>query len=151
MEKGESQMPEKIDNNQKSVFDSPSQSLVEYKIRLYANKGFWEVRGYIEEQIQIENFSIEDKPYAQNICSVITEVLRVPNDIEVKVDNSVLSAKAVKEIFLNLEYEHIEWVIEKIKRAKHEIKYMKSYLRTTLYNSFFELESKRENEFNIIN
>ena len=108
-------------------------------------QSFYDVLQYIREVIEIDCFSAEDRPLAETISNIITEVLILPDDTPIKISGYNLSAKTVALIFLGVTHEHVAGVIQRFRLANYEIKHIKTYLRTALYNSFFEFEAQLEN------
>ncbi len=104
-----------------------------------------------EEQAEIECFDVSCRSLAKEICCIIAEVdylaERCPLN-EIKIGKEKYTFALVSEVFSQLTHEHIEFVIDKFSKIKYEIKYRKSYLRTALYNSVFEMESFWTNKFN---
>lgn len=106
---------------------------------------FYTVLDFVCMQIEMECFSEMDRQLAETIANIITEVLILPDDAPVKISGCNLSAKNVALIFLGVTHEHVEGVIQRFSKANYKIKHLKTYLRTALYNSFFELEAAAEN------
>lgn len=109
--------------------------------------GLMEVMDLIKAQIELDTFSPTDKDFAQEIALIIAEVMRLPETALIRIDGNGLPAGMVQEVYAMLEREHVEGVILAYRRAKYEIRRRKTYLRTALYNSVFETESRIENEF----
>ena len=109
--------------------------------------GLMEVMDLIKAQIELETFSSTDKDFAKEIALIIAEVMRLPETALIRIDGNGLPAGMVQEVYAMLEREHVEGVISAYRRAKYEIRRRKTYLRTALYNSVFETESRIENEF----
>lgn len=104
-----------------------------------------------EEQVELECFDISCRSLVKEICCIIAEVdylaERCPLN-EIKIGKENYTFALVSEVFHQLTHEHIEFVIEKFSKIKYEIKFRKSYLRTALYNSVFEMESFWANKYN---
>lgn len=109
--------------------------------------GLMEVMELIKAQIELDTFSSTDKYFAKEIALIIAEVMRLPKTALIRIDGNGLPAGMVQEVYAMLEREHVEGVIAAYRRAKYEIRRRKTYLRTALYNSVFETESRIENEF----
>lgn len=118
---------------------SLSQSLVEHRLKLYGAMRFTELREAIEEQIEAEDFSSPDKYLAKTLAAVMAEVFRLPDDAEIRIEKILRSARDVKEIYTQIEHEHIECVISNFKKINYPIKYTKAYFKVQIYNSFFEV------------
>ena len=106
---------------------------------------FYTVFDYVCMQIETDCFSETDKPFAETIANIIAEVLLLPDDAPVRISGFEHSAKMVALIFLNIKHEHVEGVISRFRQAEYKIKHLKTYIRTALYNSFFESEADSEN------
>ena len=109
--------------------------------------GLMEVLKLIKAQIELDTFSPTDKDFAKEIALIIAEVMRLPETALIRIDGNGLPAGMVQEVLAMVEREHVEGVILAYRRAKYEIRHKKTYLRTALYNSVFEMESRIENEF----
>lgn len=97
-------------------------------------------------QIEIEAFDSFDKKQAEEIALIIAEIYILPETASIRIAGNDLPAEMVSQIFSRLEHEHVEHVIRHYRDVKHEIKFTKTYLRTALYNSIFEIESRITNE-----
>ncbi len=135
-----------INTVQKS--QSPSGQVKEKLLQHIKQYSFYSVREFVCELIEIECFSETDKHFAETIANIITEVLVLPNDAPIRISGYNLSAKTVALIFLGVTHEHVVGVMQRFREANYEIKHIKTYLRTALYNSFFEFEAREENLVN---
>ena len=117
---------------------SHSQSQVGYSFR--------EVLAYVRDQIEIECYTEQDKPQAKEIALIIAEVYKLPAACEIQIAGNKLPAEMVQEIFARLSNDNVTEVIRHYKEARYEIKHTKTYIRTALYNSVFEFESRLDNE-----
>lgn len=97
-------------------------------------------------RIDISSFEPSDRALANELIFIIAEVGALPCEAQIQINGEKLSAETVREVYVQLEKEHLELVIEKFREAKYEIKYRKSYFRTALYNCVFEFESYYENQ-----
>ena len=109
---------------------------------------FLETLSAVEKRVCFDCFRREDKPQAKEICLIIAEIERLPDHYDVQIAGEKLPAEMVREIFRMAEHEHIELVIENFKKEMRTITFKKSYLRTAIYNSIFELESHYINQVN---
>lgn len=109
--------------------------------------GLMEVLELIKARIELDTFSPYDKSFAREIALIIAEVMRLPETAEIRIEGNRLPARMVQEVLAMVEREHVETVMDAYRRAKYEIRHKKTYLRTALYNSVFETESRIENEF----
>lgn len=102
----------------------------------------------VGEQIEIECFSEKDKKQAKEICFIIAEMYILPPGAEVRIGGITLTAGAAAEVYRCLTHEHIVMVAENLNEIKYRVKHIKTYIRTALYNSVFEYESRYDNDFN---
>lgn len=100
----------------------------------------------VHGRIEILSFETCDRALANEIMLIMAEVGTLPFNAQVQINGEKLTAETVNEAYGHIEKEHIEFVIEKFRAVKYEIKYRKAYFRTALYNCVFELESYYENQ-----
>lgn len=109
--------------------------------------GLMEILELTKAGIEIETFSRSDRAFAGEIALIVAEVMRLPETAEIRIDGNRLPAGMVREVYSMLARENVEAVMKGFRNAKYEIRHKKTYLRTALYNSVFELESGVENAF----
>ena len=124
---------------------SKSSQVQEKLLQTLNQQSFYEVLDYVREMVEIECFDEKDKQFAEAIANIISEVMLLPEDARVRISGFEHSAKNVALIFLNIKHEHVEGVISRFRQAEYKIKHLKTYIRTALYNSFFESEADSEN------
>lgn len=91
------------------------------------------------EQIDIDIFPEYDRDAAEQIARIIAEVYALPENASIRIDGVNLFAGLVAGVYDNLEYEHVSRVIENLREAQSaNVKFLKSYIRTALYNAVFE-------------
>lgn len=73
--------------------------------------------------------------FIENLVLLIVEVLNMPDQATIRVNQSNQKAKVVKERFRKLRYKHIEYVRLVFAEFTGEISSMRNYLITSLYNS----------------
>ncbi len=100
----------------------------------------------VKKQIEIDCFDIRDRHQADEIALIIAEIYILPENADVRISGNRLPADFVASIFREIRHEHVEEVIRHFKCANYEIKHIKTYLRTALYNSLFECEFRLSNE-----
>ncbi len=141
-------------NNSFCDNQSQSHSQVKYKTEeiseainraYYDEMTFSAVLDAVEEQVEYFAFTTADKPTAEGLCLIITEILKLPPASMVRIGGNNLPAEMVQAIYYRLTHEHIELVMSNYARAAYEIKFKKTYLRTALYNSVFEFDAHYEN------
>ncbi len=111
-------------------------------------RSFFEYLAEVEEQIDIESFG-DDIELARRFAKIIADVMRLPEKSLVSIGKIDMPAYQVVEIFEQLEYEHIEEAIRKYSEKPHKITNFISYVRTTLYNTYFELDLRLDNEVRV--
>lgn len=93
------------------------------------------IRDEVKKQIDFEvlevNFPYND---AESFLELICEVL-CSSAATMRIGNEQLSTDRVKARFRQLEYGHIEYVIDTLKKTTNEIHNIRAYLLTALYNA----------------
>ena len=136
-------------HSQSQVKNSSTEQKMEELFRAYDEASpFYEVFENVKDKIEFKCFSVGVREAAEDICLIITEVLKLPPNTLVRIAGNNLPAEMVQAIYHRLSHEHIELVIENFGRATYEIKYKKTYLRTALYNSVFEINAHYQNAVN---
>lgn len=92
-------------------------------------------------QVEFLCFKINEQDFARELCFYIAEIYKLKNDYTVNIDGEPLPAELVKEIFEKITHDHMKLVIKNYKNSVNTVVRKKSYLRTALYNSVFELEA----------
>ena len=125
-----------------------------FKVRVESSRAnnltFQEIVEMVKVQIEFDVFSETDKSMAEEICLIIAEIYKLPDNIEIQINKTKMTVALVREIYFRLTFEHIMQVIENLKKVTYEIKSMKSYLRTALYKVVFEMESVTLNQFSVL-
>ena len=106
---------------------------------------FGEIWESVRAQVEFDCFEPADRAEADSLCRIIAEVLLLGGDGFVKIAGDALPLSAVRDIFSALSHEHLEMVIDNLRKNTAPIKSKKAYLRACLYNSFFELEEHYRN------
>lgn len=109
---------------------------------------FYEILNQIKVQVEVYNFPLRQLEGANELCLIITEVMKLKPENEIKIDGTMLSVEMVQEVFSLLKNEHLQFVLDNFEKVNHQINNKKAYLRTALYNSVFEIESHYTNSFN---
>jgi hypothetical protein len=84
-------------------------------------------------------------PLYKELCLIIAEVLVLPNDFPMKINGTLIGAKLVQDVFLQIRNHHVQLVFDNFKNVSYPVRNKKAYLRTVLYNAFFECESHYSN------
>ncbi len=121
----------------------------ENKNNSLSRPSFYEILDAVKVNTEIETFGINDSEFAEEIARIITEVLTLDSRGTSYVGGETISTLCLQELFLTLTHDHIQYVIRKYRQITYPIKKKKSYLRTALYNSLFEMESDMENEIKV--
>lgn len=100
----------------------------------------------VKKQIGYEYVVLPLRDQVRDIAMIIAEVYRLPASAAVRIDGNDLPAEMVAEVFGMITDEHVDYVLENLKAIRYQITHMKTYLRTALYNSVFEMEARTENE-----
>ncbi len=108
---------------------------------------FQAVLDQVRSQLDIDSL-LEVDLQTDELCYIIAETLLLSPTVEIKIAGNKMSAGIVQEIYSLLRWDHIALVKENLSKITYEINHMKTYLRTALYNSFFELESTTQNRIN---
>lgn len=116
-----------------------------------ARPSFWQTLREVEEQVELPTLADTEgclDPLYPEICRIITEVLMMDPGHEIKISGELFFTGMVQDIFKSLTAEHLQLVKDNFDKVTKEIKAKKSYLRTALYNSAFELEAHYANLVN---
>ena len=108
---------------------------IDNNISLYNQSIYLE--SYVKRQINYDKF---DDGRIDEIVVIMSEVLNTTQK-KFKIGREFKDAEHVKYIFLKINEFHIEYVFESLNKNTTEIKNIKSYLITCLYNSVFTIES----------
>jgi hypothetical protein len=85
-------------------------------------------------------------PFYKELCLVIAEVLVLDPNTIISINGSKINVFLVQEVYGQLRNEHLRLVCENFKNVKNRILNKKAYVRTALYNTFFEIESHYIND-----
>ena len=98
-------------------------------------------------QIGADDFRLaSDRLRANDLALIIAEVLLLRPETDVQIGGDKLPASMVQEVFRKLTHDHVLATIIHFEKATYEIKHVKTYLRTALYNAVFETEARATNE-----
>ena len=99
----------------------------------------------IKEHIEYESFSA-DNTLVDSLMEIMLDVILTESPDTVKIGKEMKSRNIVKSVYLKLNHEHIEHVIDQFKAQRHKITYKTAYLRTMLYTSYHEVEPHYTNQ-----
>lgn len=108
---------------------------------------FREMLEGVKGKVEIECFDREETPQATELCLIIAEVLMLNPENEIRIGGVMLSVGMVQEVYGQIGHEHVGLVVGNFNKISYEVKNKKSYLRTALYNSVFEIENHWTNQF----
>ena len=108
---------------------------------------FRAVLNRVTENIQIECFDGEDRPFALELARIIADVLVRPDEGFVKIEGRQVPTQTVKEVYSEIEHENVLQVIRTFEKTETLIKHRRMYLQTALYNSVMETVSDTVNKF----
>ena len=107
------------------------------------------VREQINFQHLVRDYELDEMKQINEFCSIIADVLTLPPKALIVIDGEQRYAATVQEVYKQLDERHIGVVLENYNNIAYKIKNPKTYIRTALYNSYFELENKSANETNV--
>jgi hypothetical protein len=102
------------------------------------------IQGQIDYQNLLTSVKRGDKSLIDNLVGVMVDVLLTENPT-VKIGKEIKPHGAVKSVYMKLNSDHIEHVVNQYKDQRHKITYKTAYLRTSLYNAFLELDAHYTN------
>ena len=116
-------------SNNNSINQSDEIDLIEYQ----KYKKIIQENLYYEE---IKNNSPKSEvEYLNQIIEIMLDVILSKED-KIKVSGRYISKEIVKSRFLLLRYEHVEYVLESIRKNSKKATNIRNYLITCLYNSY---------------
>ena len=86
-------------------------------------------------------------PLYKELCFIMADVLAMDNSGSVKINGSLIPIRLVKDVYAMLRHDHVRLVFDNFHMVSYRVHNKKAYLRTALYNSFFEIESHYVNAF----
>jgi hypothetical protein len=81
-------------------------------------------------------------PLYRELCFIIAETLVLSPGSIIKINGCLMDAWAVQDVFSQLRNHHVRLVFDNFYNVSHRVFNKKAYLRTALYNAFFEYESQ---------
>ena len=101
----------------------------------------------VREQIEADCIPEEYQPIAEEIERIIAEVYMMPESWTVRIDGQPVPATLLKDVYAPLTHAHAKAVMERFAAVPYEIRHVKTYLRTALYNAVFETAARSANEY----
>ena len=125
-------------NINKSKDNNPNQSILggDWIDRIDERSNYLEL---IRENIEYDCFS-EDKARVDELVEIMLDVVCSAKKT-LWVNSEEMPKEAVKSRFLKLNHEHIEYVLLSLKRNTSEVKNIRAFLITTLYNAPITMDS----------
>ena len=155
---GKSAHGEKTPQAEKPHTENPPQTKIERKIDRYKkenlskekeNRSASSVIGKIQSQIGFE-FLLKEHPDDEQLLRLISRVIAeklLSEDASITSKNFKYSSDEVHECFETLDFNHIEYLLECLKKnPKKEIRNMKQYLLVTLMNVQLNYEGAKLNK-----
>ena len=152
------QNPLNIPQAEKPHTENPPQTKIERKIERYKkenlskekeNRSASSVIGKIQSQIGFE-FLLKEHPEDEQLLRLISRVIAekiLSDDASITSKNFKYSSDEVHECFETLDFNHIEYLLECLKKnPKKEIRNMKQYLLVTLMNVQANYEGAKLNK-----
>lgn len=137
--------------------ENPTQTKIERKIERYKKENLSKekenrsasVIGKIQSQISFQ-FLLQEHPEDEQLLKLISRVIAeklLSEDASISSKNFKYSSDEVHECFETLDYNHIEYLLECLKKnPKKEIRNMKQYLLVTLMNVQANYEGAKLNK-----
>lgn len=97
--------------------------------------------------IEADAFDDAARPIAEEIALIVAEIFCLQESAAVRIGGEHLPVRAVQDAFSRLTNEHVQAVICRFEAIPYEVKHVKTYLRTALYNSVFELSARAANAY----
>mgnify|MGYP003176913310 CR=1 FL=1 len=155
---GKSAHGEKTPQAEKPHTENPPQTKIERKIERYKkenlskekeNRSASSVIGKIQSQIGFQ-FLLQEHPEDEQLLRLISRVIAeklLSEDASITSKNFKYSSDEVHECFETLDFNHIEYLLECLKKnPKKEIRNMKQYLLVTLMNVQANYEGAKLNK-----
>ena len=98
-----------------------------------------EIKSNIDYDIIVENKQ-NDKRQIDEIVTLMLDAICSPS-ATIRINGTDISSVAVRERFLQLDSEHIDYVLFAMERSKPEIRNIRAYLLTALYNAPATMDS----------
>ena len=105
-------------------------------------------RKKIRENISYASFQFPETENVDELVELMVDVMMVPDRHTIRIAGTEKPASVVKGRFMKLMYSHIEYVLECLHKCTGNIRNIKAYLLTTLYNSLLTINSYYRAEVN---
>lgn len=91
------------------------------------------IKKNIEYDILVDNYGYKED--VENIVQIMTDVCCMPDSANVKVNGYELSVGVVRSSFLKIDSMHIQYILESLKENPSDVRNIRAYLITTIYNA----------------
>lgn len=108
---------------------------------------FRAVLNRVTENILLECFDEDNRPFAVELARIIADVLVRPDEGFVRIEGRRVPTATVKEVYGEIGHYNVLFVIRNFEKTETLIKHRRAYLQTALYNSVFETASDTVNKF----
>lgn len=133
--------------NKKSNAKNSIHSQSQVKYSSFREQLFNQTFERVKYSVDFEGFEESERDSAEELCLIIAEIFNLPPDTPIRIGGNDIPVEIVQVVYSRLAHEHIELVMSNFGRATYEIRHKKTYLRTALYNSVFEISAHYENLF----
>lgn len=89
----------------------------------------------VKEQIGYDGFTGSDANTVNEIALLIHEVYQMPDNASLRINQNNVSAKTVKERFMQIEYKHIDFILIILSSYAGEVNNYRNFLLTTIFNA----------------
>jgi hypothetical protein len=103
----------------------------------------------IKENIEYQHYAMYDKSDLEMIdglVQIMLDVILTQDPSTVKIGKETKSRDIVKSVYLKLNSQHIDHIIEQYKAQRHKITHKTAYLRTMLYTVGQEIDAHYTNQ-----
>lgn len=107
------------------------------------------LRELLKENIEYDALMTDEelpKNMLEEIVNLLEDMLQSRSS-EMRIGSAVYPREVVRSRILKLDSEHIKYVIESIKSNKSEIKNIRAYMMTALYNAPTTMTSHMETQY----
>lgn len=101
---------------------------------------FSELKEKILENIEYDCFPEPEKKRVNELVNLMVDVIRTCSET-IRVNGADMLKSAVEKRFLSLEHEHIDYVLDAMKRSAPDVRNIRAYLITALYNAPVTIDS----------
>ena len=137
-------MIDRLDNINNTCFKSINPSLGNLGVNVNScveNQNVENYREIIKENISYDYLcDVEDTDEVNCIVDIITDVVCADEKSEMRVAKRNIPVSILKSLFLKLSESHIQYVLANLRKTSTDIRNIKAYLITSLYNAMQTLQ-----------